>query len=201
MLLGKDCVIKAINPAFTTDALVRKVNVDRYDDRDKISTNLIESYDRLMAFASKHLWDKFYLEKDISISLRDRIAREILVNTLIHREMTSSYVAKFVIEKNKMYTENACRAQRNDLIDDPQGGTQGGTQYGTQNVVGKSFLKGDDIILRILELINKNNTISRQELATELGVSVRTIQRHIKSIDNIRYVGSGYSGHWEIRED
>ena len=27
-----------------TDALVRKVNVDRYDDREIIKTNLIESY-------------------------------------------------------------------------------------------------------------------------------------------------------------
>lgn len=34
----------------------------------------------------------------------------MLVNTLIHREFTSSYIAKFVIEKDKMYVENANRA-------------------------------------------------------------------------------------------
>lgn len=44
MLLGKDDVILNVAPAYVTDALVRKVNVDRYDDREVIKTNLIESY-------------------------------------------------------------------------------------------------------------------------------------------------------------
>ena len=42
MLLGKDDVILNVAPAYVTDALVRKVNVDRYDDREIIKTNLIE---------------------------------------------------------------------------------------------------------------------------------------------------------------
>lgn len=40
----------------------------------------------------------------------------MLVNTLIHREMTSSYIAKFVIEKDKMYVENANRALASGTI-------------------------------------------------------------------------------------
>ena len=70
MLLGRDEVILNVCPAYRTDALLRKVNVDRYDDRLIVQTNLIESYDLLMQFAEKHLWDKFYLEGDKSISLR-----------------------------------------------------------------------------------------------------------------------------------
>ncbi|SCP98202.1 hypothetical protein [Anaerobium acetethylicum] len=42
MLLGKDNVIRDICPAYETDALVRKINVDRYDDREIVRTNLIE---------------------------------------------------------------------------------------------------------------------------------------------------------------
>lgn len=110
MLLGKDDVILDVAPAYVTDALVRKVNVDRYDDREVIKTNLIESYEKLMDFARKHLPDKFYLEEDQRKSLRNIIAREMLVNTLIHREFTSSYTAKFVIENDRMYVENANRA-------------------------------------------------------------------------------------------
>ena len=112
MLLGKDDVIQAICPAYKTDALLRKVNRDRYDDREIIKTNLIESYEALMAFAKKHLWDKFYLEDGVNISLRDKITREMLTNMLIHREFTSPYIAKFIIEENQMYAENACRASR-----------------------------------------------------------------------------------------
>ena len=37
------------------------------------------------------------------------------------------------------------------------------------------------------------------KIATEIGVSAKTIQRHIKNIESIKYVGSGYSGHWEIK--
>lgn len=116
MLLGRDDVIKNVCPTHRTDALLRKVNTDRYDDRLIVETNLIESYERLLAFAEKHLWDKFYLEGDARISLRNAIAREMLVNTLMHREFTSSYVAKFVIEKDKMTVSNANRAERSGMI-------------------------------------------------------------------------------------
>ena len=116
MLLGKDDVIRSIVPAYRTDALLRKVNVDRYDDRLIAQTNLIESYDLLMGFAEKHLPDKFYLEDDARISLRNVISREMLVNTLMHREFTSSFIAKFIIEKDRMFTENANRAASADPL-------------------------------------------------------------------------------------
>ena len=113
MLLGKDDVILDIVPAY---ALLRRVNIDRYDDREIIQTNLIESYERLMEFGRKHLLDKFFLEDDQRKSLRNIITREMIANTLIHREYTSSYQAKFVIEKERMYVENANRASQNIVI-------------------------------------------------------------------------------------
>lgn len=116
MLLGKDDVILNVAPAYVTDALVRKVNVDRYDDREIIKTNLIESYDRLLEFGRKHLPDKFFLEDTVNKSLRNTIVREIVSNTLMHREFSSSYTAKFVIEKERMYVENANRAANNGCI-------------------------------------------------------------------------------------
>jgi ATP-dependent DNA helicase RecG len=116
MLLGHDEVIKSVSPAYRTDALLRKVNTDRYDDRLIVETNLIDSYEILMGFAAKHLLDNFYLEEDARISLSSAISREMLVNCLMHREFTSSYIAQFVIEKNRMYTANANRAETGDFI-------------------------------------------------------------------------------------
>jgi len=116
MLLGKDEVILNVAPAYVTDALVRKVNVDRYDDREIIKTNLIESYDKLLEFGRKHLPDKFFLEDTVNKSLRNTIVREMVSNTLMHREFSSSYTAKFVIEKERMYVENANRAASNGYI-------------------------------------------------------------------------------------
>lgn len=99
-----------------TDALVGKVNVDRYDDREIIKTNLIESYSQLLDFGRKNLPDKFFLEDTVNKSLRNTIVREMISNTLMHREFTSSYTAKFVIEKDRMYVENANRATKEGFI-------------------------------------------------------------------------------------
>ena len=116
MLLGKDDVILNVAPTYVTDALVRKINVDRYDDREIIKTNLIESYGQLLDFGRKNLPDKFFLEDTVNKSLRNIIVREMISNTLMHREFTSSYTAKFVIEKDRMYVENANRATKEGFI-------------------------------------------------------------------------------------
>lgn len=111
LLLGRDDVIRSVCPQYKTDALVRRINLDRYDDREIVDTNLVESYGILMQFARKHLNDKFHLEGVQRTSLRDKIVREMVSNALMHREFSSSFVSKFVIEKNQMFVENPCRAQ------------------------------------------------------------------------------------------
>ena len=109
LVLGKDDVIASIAPAYKTDAYVQRDNKDPYDDRIIVKTNLIESYDQLLAFAQKHLPDKFFLEGTQAVSLRDIICRELIVNTLIHREYTSPFPAKMVIDEQGIRTENASR--------------------------------------------------------------------------------------------
>jgi len=117
LLFGSDSTIMAAAPQHKTDAIFRIDNYDRYDDRDVIITNLYETYDRLMSFATKHLSDPFVLEGIHSVSVRDKILREIFSNSLAHRDFSSGYVAKFVIEKDSMFTENANRSQRAGLLD------------------------------------------------------------------------------------
>lgn len=116
MLLGTEDVIKDICPAYVTDAILRVKDVDRYDDRDVVGVNLVAAYDRLMDFARKHLPDPFFLEGAVRKSLREIIVREMVANTLIHREFTSSRPAKFVIERDRMYVENACRAASGEAL-------------------------------------------------------------------------------------
>ena len=107
LLLGKDEVIQQIIPHYKIDALVRINNTDRYDDRAYIQTNLIEAYELLMDFVSRHLPDKFYLKGDQRISLRNTIFREIAANLIIHREYTNAAPATFVIYADRVETENA----------------------------------------------------------------------------------------------
>jgi len=116
LLLGKDGAIGNCLPAYKTDALLRRVNVERYDDRDTVCTNLIEAFDRLMAFGEKHLDDKFYLEGTTRVSLRNKILREMIGNLLAHREFTSGLTARFIIERDQMFTENANKAVNPGII-------------------------------------------------------------------------------------
>ena len=111
LLFGPDTMIMSALSHHKSDAIFRVFNLDRYDDRDVITTNLLESYDRLMAFGQKHLNDIFVMEGVQSISARDKILREVISNSLAHRDYSSPYVAKLVIEKDRFFTENSNRAQ------------------------------------------------------------------------------------------
>ena len=116
MLFGKDEVIRSCVSGYVTDAIYRVENMDRYDDRLQVSTNLIESYDRLMEFVAKHTSDKFCLINNVSTSIRDVIAREVVSNILVHRDFSSAYPAKLIIEKDWLRTENWCRPRRQGNI-------------------------------------------------------------------------------------
>ena len=97
----------SVLPQHKTDSIFRVLNVDRYDDRDVVITNLIESYDRLMEFGKKHLNDVFTMDGIQRVSARDKILREIISNLLMHRDFSSGYVPKLIIERDKITTENA----------------------------------------------------------------------------------------------
>ena len=109
LLFGKEEVIRSAIPHYKVDALFRKIDIDRYDDRENIRCNLVEAYDKLMAFVAKHLPDKFYLQGEQRISLREKIFREVIANMLIHREYTNAYPSTLTIYRNKVETKNANR--------------------------------------------------------------------------------------------
>lgn len=113
LIFGSELMIQTALPHYKTDAILRRENLDRYDDRDDIRVNLLRSYERLMQFIAKHLNDKFYLEGDQRVSLRDKIFREAISNLLIHREFSNPFPAKLVVEKDRVYIEN----HRNGVID------------------------------------------------------------------------------------
>ena len=79
--------------------------------------------------------------------------------------------------------------------DDTQGGTQDDTQGGTQDDTQDGNLDA-----WIETQIRNNPKITTDELAKLSGFTSRTIKRHIIKLTHIKYVGSGYSGHWEIEK-
>ena len=354
LLFGKDNAIMSVLPQHKTDAIFRVVNKDRYDDRDVITTNLIDSYDRLIAFGQKHLNDLFVLDGIVNVSARDRILREIVSNTLAHRDYSSGFPAKMIIDDEKIVVENSNLAhgigaldikkfepfpknppiskvfreigladelgsgmrntykytrlysatdpifeegdvfrtivplkriatekvgsdeddngngngnvardvaqdvaqenehittsqengeqmspanvardvaqdvaqenkhiaateensgkmspanvaqdvaqdvaQKNEHITESQ---ENGEQMSPANVAQDVAQENDKIIEFIKQEIRDNNKVTRQSIADKLGVSKKTVERLIKEIDNLKYIGRGSNGHWELNE-
>ena len=263
LLFGKDNSIMSVLPQHKTDAIFRVENKDRYDDRDVVITNLIDSYDRLIAFGQKHLNDLFVLDGIVNVNARDRILREIVSNTLAHRDYSSGFPAKMIIDDEKIMIENSNLAhgmgaldlqkfepfpknpaiskvfREIGLADELGSGMRNTYKYtrlysgvdplfeegdifrtiiplkkiATQKVGGSGVAQDvahsvaqdvahDKIALAefIKEKIRGNNKITRKAIADEAGVSVKTIERTIKEMDNRYYVGSGNNGHWELNE-
>ncbi|MEG3237645.1 helix-turn-helix domain-containing protein [Streptococcus suis] len=263
LLFGKDNSIMSVLPQHKTDAIFRVENKDRYDDRDVVITNLIDSYDRLIEFGQKHLNDLFVLDGIVNVNARDRILREIVSNTLAHRDYSSGFPAKMIIDDQRITVENSNLAHGMGALDlqkfepfpknpaiskvfreiglaDELGSGMRNTYKYTQLYSGQNPLFEEGDIFRtiiplkkiatqkvggdnvahdvaqgvahdvahdkialaefIKEKVRSNDRITRKAIADEAGVSVKTIERAIKEIDNLKYVGSGNSGHWELNE-
>lgn len=253
LLFGKDNSIMSVLPQHKTDAIFRVVNKDRYDDRDVVITNLIDSYERLIAFGQKHLNDLFVLDGIVNVNARDRILREIVSNTLAHRDYSSGYPAKMIIDDENITVENSNLAHGFGALDlrkfepfpknptiskvfreiglaDELGSGMRNTYKYTQLYSGRKplFEEGDifrtiiplskiatqkvgyqysevqnefeEIENNIKNIIKENNKVSRKEMAKLLNVGEKTVTRYIKEIKNIKYVGVGKNGHWEINE-
>lgn len=52
----------------------------------------------------------------------------------------------------------------------------------------------------IKEKIRTNNKITRKEIAVEAGVSVKSVERTIKGIENLCFVGTGKNGYWQLSD-
>ena len=271
LLFGKDNSIMSVLPQHKTVAIFRVENKDRYDDRDVVITNLIDSYDRLIEFGQKHLNDLFVLDGIVNVNARDRILREIVSNTLAHRDYSSGYPAKMIIDDEKITVENSNLAHGMGALDlqkfepfpknpaiskvfreiglaDELGSGMRNTYKYTQLYSGQNPLFEEGDIFRtiiplkkiatqkvgggnvahdvaqgvahdvaqgvahdvahdkialaefIKERVRSNGRITRKAIADEARVSVKTIERTIREIDNLNYVGSGNNGHWELND-
>ena len=120
LLFGKEQTILNYCPWHRTDAIYRNMTYKRflnplptdpdvrYNDRDMVCVNLIESYVRLMNFIERNMPDVFALdERGINrLDLRKMLFREIVSNLLLHREYASTFSSKLLIFSDRVISEN-----------------------------------------------------------------------------------------------
>ncbi len=87
--------------------------IQKTPPKNKLTLDILTQVDEVMSFVRKHInkeliiTDKFYMEGDQRISLRDKIFREIVANMLIHREYTNAFPSTFIIYNEMVETKNA----------------------------------------------------------------------------------------------
>ena len=109
-------------------------------------------------------------------------------------ENTQNMIKKSELQELLQSTETY-RVERTSSTSVPQDVPQDVPQGVPQGVPQDNEL--DDWIEK---QIRNNPQISTEDLAKLSNRSSKTIKRHLAKMPHIRYVGSGYSGHWEIVE-
>ena len=119
LIFGKDETIQSLLPAYKVEGMLRKENLDRYDDRinPPLRTNLIDTYIELKAFVNKQLPEKFFMEGDQRVDLRDKIFREVIGNAIVHREYTSALSTELIITASEVVITNPNKPYFHGVID------------------------------------------------------------------------------------
>ena len=68
-------------------------------------------------FGQRHLNGTFVLDGIQSVSARDAILREVISNSLAHRDYSSGYAARMVIERERILAANGNRAHGIGALD------------------------------------------------------------------------------------
>jgi len=119
LIFGKEATIQSILPAYKVEAMVRILNKDQWDDRivPPLRKNLIDTYLELKEFINKHLPERFYLDGDQRVDLRDKIFREVIGNIIVHREYTSALSTEMIITETAVILTNPNRPLFHGPID------------------------------------------------------------------------------------
>lgn len=114
----------------------------------------------------------------------DRMYREMEEAGLPEPEYKTVAFMVHATIKNKKYLVESEATKNQDVA-----------QNVAQDVVQE---EGRTLAEIIIAEIRKNEKVTREQIAVKAGVSKKTVEREIKKMGNIHYVGRGYSGHWTI---
>ena len=118
----------------------------------------------------------------------DRMYREMEEAGLPEPEYKTVAFMVHATIKNKKYLVDAKATNNQNVAQDV-------TQGVAQDVVQEHTKTLAEIIIAE---IRKNEKVTREQIAEKAGVSKKTVEREIKKMGNVHYVGRGYSGHWTI---
>jgi len=118
LVFGKDETIGNILPAYKLDVMVRRENLDRWDDRlPPLRTNLVNTYIKVLDFVKTKWPEKFFIEGDQRKDLRELIFRELVANVIIHREYNTALASEIILYKDRVEARNPNRPRFTGPLD------------------------------------------------------------------------------------
>jgi len=107
LVFGNDETIGNILPAYKIDVMVRRENLDRWDDRlPPLRTNLVDTYITILDFVKTKWPEKFFIEGGQRKDLRELIFRELVANVIIHREYNTALASEIIIYMDRVEAKN-----------------------------------------------------------------------------------------------
>lgn len=107
LVFGADETIGNILPAYKLDVMVRRENLDRWDDRlPPMRTNLVDTYVKVLDFVKTKWPEKFFTEGEQRKDLREMIFRELVANVIIHREYNTALASEIIIYNDRVEAKN-----------------------------------------------------------------------------------------------
>ena len=122
------------------------------------------------------------LEIDYDTSYLEKFFQNLLLGTkhdLKNRYMVIDAPINWISENDTQEAQNDTQKPQNDTQDD-------------------LIPNKDELDEWIENQIKKNPKITTKQLATLSQRSIITIKRHIAKLNHIQFIGSGFSGHWQI---
>ena len=183
LLFGKDEVIRSCCPGYVTDAIYRVENLDRYDDRLQVATNLIESYELLMEFVAKHTSDKFFLVDEFTPYPKNPLIQQFFAN--IGRTDTIGSGVRNLYKYTPIYSEGG----KPELFEDDVFKIS----IPLNKIAAESAKESKTLSKReqkIYDMICENIHLSVEQVMAELDISRATVFRDYAKIKRI--TGAAY---------
>lgn len=188
-----------------------RINVDRYDDREIIQTNLIESYERLMEFGRKHLLDKFFLEKDrMYIENANRASQDMSITPEnLEPNPKNPIIASFF--RNIGYADQLGSGVRNlfkycKYYSNKEPCFVEGDVFRTIVPLDDSYTNETNathsVAQTILNLIMKEPGLSQKQIAERLHINLNTVKYHVRKQQeqgHLERIGTKRKGQWIVK--
>lgn len=129
------------------------------------------------------------LDVDYDYTFLERFFQNLLMGT--KHELKNRYLV--IAAPDGWSAQNDTREIKNDTHD-----AENDTQSLENDTHISDIPKKAELDKWIEIQIRKNPKITTEKLASMSQRSIITIKRHIAKLDNIRFVGSGFSGHWDV---